>query len=138
MVDIVRPGGTGGVAPASPDQRRDSGTPFVVDPSLGRPVQPARLTAATGIGFETFLALQSVDENEQRNRAARKRGTAMIAALSDLQRAVLAAEDPALALRSLGTLAQEQPEAADPALASVLRAIVLRARVEVARREMSR
>ena len=73
-------------------------------------------------------------ELRTRDRAARERGTAMIAALTDLQRAMLTEEDPALALRSLSALAVDGPLADDPELAAVLRAVVLRSRVEVARR----
>lgn len=93
------------------------------------------LSGVPVIGLEGMLALQAVDEALERDKAARKRGSAMIAALTDLQRALLAAEDPALTLRSLSDLAASDPDAADPGLASVLRAVILRARVEVARRE---
>ena len=57
------------------------------------------------MGLESMLALQSINEAIDRDRAARERGTAMIAALTDLQRAMLTEEDPALALRSLSALA---------------------------------
>ena len=54
--------------------------------------------SVAGIGLESMLALQAVDEAAERDRAAHKRGTAMIAALTRLQRAMLAEEDPSLAL----------------------------------------
>ena len=97
--------------------------------------QNARLSSVAGIGLETMLALQAVDEAQERDRAAHKRGTAMIAALTRLQRAMLAVEDPAAALRALIELAADHPLADDPGLGAILRAIVLRSRVELARRD---
>ena len=98
--------------------------------------QNARLSAVPGIGVESMLALQAVDEKAERDRAARKRGTAMIAALTDLQRAMLARED--LRRRRFATsvnLAGAVPPSDDPALGAILRAITLRSRVEIARRD---
>ena len=69
--------------------------------ALRRRRRAARASAVAGIGLESMLALQAVDEAVERDRAARKRGTAMIAALTRLQRAMLAEEDPSLALRRL-------------------------------------
>jgi len=137
MVDAVRPGG----APVSTQARRaaEGGTSgFVLPESSGaaRASGTSASTPASGLalGLESMLLLQAVDDAPERNRSARKRGMAMIAALSDLQRALLAEDDPALALRALSELAAGGPEAADPDLASVMRAIILRSRVEVARR----
>ena len=59
----------------------------------------------------------------------------MIAALSRLQRAMLADEDPAVALGALHELTADRPVPDDPGLGAILRAVVLRARVEMARRE---
>jgi hypothetical protein len=89
-----------------------------------------------GIGLESMLALQGIDESAERDRRARKRGTAMVAALTNLQRAMLPREDPTLALHALNELAADHPLADDPGLGAILRAIVLRARVEVARHEL--
>jgi hypothetical protein len=82
-----------------------------------------------------MLALQAVDEAVERDRSARKRGSAIIAALTNLQRTMLAAEDPSMALRVMSELTVDTPLANDPGLAAILRAVVLRSRVEIARRE---
>jgi hypothetical protein len=82
-----------------------------------------------------MLALQAVDEAVERDRAARKRGTALIAALTKLQRAMLAEADPSSALKALTELTSDSPLADDPGLGAILRAVVLRSRVELARRE---
>ena len=134
MVEGVRPGRIGGFSPVAGETRAGTGGTFKVDMGAGAVARNARPSGSSAIGFEGMLALQAVDEDQERNRSARKRGLALIAALTDLQRAMLAAEDPALALRSLSALASDGPLAADPGLAAVLRAVVLRARVEMARR----
>ena len=138
MVESVKTGGLGGTAPLIREEARKIEGGFTVDTGGGLQAQKARFStiAATGaaMGLESMLALQSINEAFDRDRAARERGTAMIAVLTDLQRAMLAEEDPALALRSLSALAVDGPLADDPGLAAVLRAVVLRSRVEVARR----
>ena len=134
MVEGVRSGRIGAPAGLSRDSGRAGEGRFFVESAANTPVQKARLSTVPAIGLDSMLALQTIHEAMERDRAARKRGTAMIAALTDLQRAMLAAEDPALALRSLSELATGGPLADDPGLAAVLRAIVLRSRVEVARR----
>jgi hypothetical protein len=96
------------------------------------------MASVAGIGLESMLALQAVDEATERDRAAHKRGTAMIAALTRLQRAMLAKEDPSLALNALDELAGDGPLANDPALGAIVRAVVLRSRVEIARGEIAR
>jgi hypothetical protein len=133
MVDGVRPRGIVAASPVDRDGTRGADGGFSIEMGA-RQVQGARLSTVAGIGLEGMLMLQSVDEAVERDRSARKRGKAMIAALSDLQRALLGDEDPSLALRSLSDLASDHPLAADPGLADILRAVVLRSRVEIARR----
>ena len=85
------------------------------------PVQPIGL-----------LALQEFGSTTERDARARRRGQAMLQSLSGLQLALL---DTAVDLARLRALAALLPgeEAADPALAEVISAIRLRARVELAR-----
>ena len=135
MVEGITPIQVSGLAGTTP-REMDGGARFVVDAGTTPPSVP--LSGAAAIGMESMLLLQAVDDVAERDRGARRRGAAMIAALTDLQKALIAEGDPALALRSLSELAAEAPEAADPRLAAVLRAVVLRARVEVARRERPR
>ena len=136
MVEGVRAGGIGGPGRVARDGVKTTDARFSVDDG-GMPLaQNARLSSVAGIGMESMLALQGIDESVERDRKARKRGTAMVAALTNLQRAMLAKEDPALALHALNELAADHPLADDPGLGAILRAIVLRARVEVARHEL--
>jgi Class II flagellar assembly regulator len=112
---------------------------------------PAAATPAAGSGsagaaapvaaLAGLLALQETEPAAARDRVARRHGRAMLAALAAWQRALLgeaageAAAGPPAALDRLGELLTTVPTAADPGLAAVLDAVVLRCRIELARRE---
>ena len=132
MVEGVRAGGIGGLTAQSREGTRLAEGPFLVSEATS-PVQKARLSAIDTVGLESLLTLQAVGEAEERDRAARRRGTALVAALSKLQVTLLAAGDPSGALHALGALTADGPAADDPRLDAILRAIVLRSRVEIAR-----
>jgi len=134
MVESVRASGIGGPPRLTRDDSKTGDTSFTMEEAAAPASHNARLSIIGFIGLESMLALQTIDEADERNRSARKRGNALIAALTRLQRAILAAEDPSLALRALNVLASEGPDAGDPQLGAILRAIVLRSRVEVALR----
>ncbi len=136
MVDGVRSGGPiGGTAPTRPGARGTGGG-FSVETGARSTARAGGTSGPALIGMDSMLALQAVDEGEERDRRARKRGLALLAALTDLQRTIVVADDPAQTLRSLRALTEaREEEAADPELAGILRAVTLRARVELARRE---
>jgi protein-disulfide isomerase-like protein with CxxC motif len=118
-----------GVGPARVAGRATGGTFHL---ALGEPAAEAAEVAATP-ALVGLLAVQEAESDAARNRAARRRGRELLEALSALQRAVLeGGADPA-GLARLATLAEDTPAAADPALGEVVHAIVLRARVELAR-----
>ena len=135
MVEGVRASGVGAAAPLPRDGTKTGPGRFTVDDGAAPLHQQARLASVAGIGLESMLALQAVDEAAERNRAAHRRGTAMITALARLQRAMLAEEDPSLTLNALRELAGSGPLATDPELGAIVSAVVLRSRVEIARRE---
>ena len=93
-----------------------------------------------------LLALQEVGPEPVRDRAARRHGRAMLAALAGLQLALLAEPDSgdgrgpgstapaAAAVERLASLLDGMPPAEDPELAAVLDAVKLRCRIEIARR----
>jgi hypothetical protein len=137
MVQGVKASSVGGPALVARDGTRTAQGTFSIDDHAAPSIQNARLSAVTGIDLDSMLALQAVDERAERDRSARKRATAMVAALTDLQRATLSNEDGEAALLNLSQLAANGPPADDPALGAILRAIVLRSRVEIARREKS-
>jgi class II flagellar assembly regulator FliX len=140
MVEAVRAGGTGGSvsgpAPMNRDGMKAADGQFRISGDAAPAAQKSRLSTVPAIGLDSMLALQAVDEAAERDRSARKRGNALIAALTDLQRTMLMEADPAAALRALTALTAHHPIADDPGLAGILRAIVLRSRVEIARLNM--
>ncbi len=90
---------------------------------------------AAGVTLAAMLALQEAQSGALQNQAARRQGFALLAALSDLQKDLLAplgSDETALA--TLTRLAGEPPQTADPALATLLDAIRLRAKIELLRR----
>ncbi len=81
-----------------------------------------------------MIELQELGDECLEDRAARRRGHELLAALSALQRALLADTGNPAPLARLAGLAEEIPAASDPRLREVVAAIVLRARVELAKR----
>jgi len=135
MVEGVRRIGVTGAVPLSRDSTRTIAGRFSVEDGTASLNQNARLSSTTSIGLDSMLALQAVDEALERDRAARKRGTALIAALTILQRTILAQGDPSSALNALNELTTGSFQVEDPGLGAILRAVVLRSRIEIARRE---
>jgi len=129
--------GVGAVPPAGAGPRRAGAAPGAFrmlaearGRGAGAVAEPAE------VGLAGMLALQEVQGEAVGDRAAQRRGQDLLAELVALQRALLG-EDPAdLPLARLVLLAAEVPEAADPALRAAVAAIVLRARIELARREI--
>jgi Class II flagellar assembly regulator len=137
MVEGVRTGGIGAAAPVNRDGIRTAEGHFSVDDGGASPLRDAHLATTSTIGLDSMLSLQGVNEAEERDRRARKRGFSIIAALTKLQRALLAEEDPTSVLRSLEEISQENEAAVDPGLEAIVQALVLRSRVELARRAKS-
>lgn len=94
---------------------------------------PSGIAAAAAIGTPSMLALQELPDPHLADREARRRGQDILEALAALQRALLGAGplDP----DSLARLAENVPQASDPALRAAVAALVLRARIEGARLE---
>ncbi len=80
-----------------------------------------------------LLAVQEAEGAAARDRDARKRGKRMLDELARLQRALLTGRLDPDGLRALATLASDPADAADPAISAVVRAVAVRARVELAR-----
>ena len=77
----------------------------------------------------------SISEKRRHNRDARRRGSALLSALTELQHSLLTDEDLSTNLERLSVLVSAVPQADDPALASIVRSIALRAAVELCRRQ---
>lgn len=115
---------------------RTAASGFAVPQRAAFATPGVQVTAMPGL-----LALQEVGQEAGQaagqaavqDREARRHGAAMVAALSELQRALLGGGDPD-ALDRLAALVRRAPPPADPALAQVQRAVLVRAAVEIARR----
>jgi hypothetical protein len=92
------------------------------------------VTPASASALGCLIALQEPGGETVQDRAARRRGRDVLQALADLQRAMLADTNAPDSLRSLTAAITDLPQPTDPRLGGVLQAIVLRARVELARR----
>ncbi len=132
VIDRVGP-----VAPGRPGARAGSSaaTGFLA-PSEPGPDAARTEGVATSVpvALDTLLALQQVDEPTERDRAARRHGHALLGVLGRLQQRLLEDGDPAAVLGQIRALAETTPAAADPGLAAAVDLVVLRARIELARR----
>lgn len=91
----------------------------------------AGATAATSM----LLSLQEIPDATERNRRARARAEAALAALRDMQLALLGGGLSRARLVDLAAAADAVAEAEDPALRAAAAAVQLRAAIELARLE---
>ena len=92
--------------------------------------------AVAGLDAPSLASLQEVVAPRtaaDRDRAARGRCRALLAALGRVQAELLCGSGTAVALEQLGTLTAEVADAADPELRATLASTLTRARVELAR-----
>jgi hypothetical protein len=132
-----------GVSPAQRGRPRAGGPAFVAatDAQEAETTGPAAragggIAAAAVSGLAALIALQEAEAAALRDREARRRGQALLAELAAVQRALLTSvtgQPDRASLHRLAALADQVPEAADPALAALVGAIAVRARVELAR-----
>jgi hypothetical protein len=108
------------------------GTAFNV-PEERDSAAPSIGTAAE-VALGSMLALQETGVEAVGDREARRHGQAILAELAALQRDLLSGGPTPDQLRRLADLATTVPDATDPRLRGLLAAVVLRARVELARR----
>jgi hypothetical protein len=81
------------------------------------------------------LQYQAMQAGAAGDREARRHGQALLAELAELQHALLGEEGEETGVLSrLSALLDDCPAATDPALAATLAAVVLRVRIELARR----
>jgi hypothetical protein len=105
-------------------------------PEPGDPGQAAAVAETPAMSPASMLSLQEVGGETVEDREARRHGNNMLAALGELQRALLAGGGDAEALQRLMDLSTSVVRAKDPRLAALVSAIVVRARVELARRQL--
>jgi hypothetical protein len=127
---------TGGARTGAARGAARGGTGFSVAAGGGataREASAAAEVAAPGLGL---LALQEAGSGAERDAAAHRRASAILEELDGLQCELLGGGngDPAR-LQRLAAL-ESGEEGADPALREVVQGIVLRAKVELARRSL--
>ncbi len=136
MATIEGLGGAGPVRATPRGRPTADGAGFQVPAGSAEQAGGSETTGgASAVVLDAMLALQEMDPALEQDRHARRHGQSVLAALTALQAALVAGGDASeSALHRLEGLLAGMPQAADPALAGVLAAVSLRARVELARR----
>jgi hypothetical protein len=97
----------------------------------------AAAEAEPAAGLASMLTPQEAGGDAAEDREARRHGQDLLAALAELQRALLIGNDDAAALEQLAELAASvPPRASDRRLSEVVSAITVRVQVELARRHL--
>ena len=109
---------------------------FFVPPEPAGLAQAGAAGAPAATSLSSMLTLQEAGGETVEDREARRHGNDMLAALAELQRALLGGDGDGVARQRLGDLADAVRHATDPRLAAMISAIVLRVRVELARRRV--
>jgi len=87
------------------------------------------------VGLASVLTLQELGGETVQDREAKRHGQDMLAMLAALQRGLLGGADSGDTLQRLAELAAAVPRATDRRLAAMMSAIIVRVRVELARRQ---
>ncbi|MGC8524785.1 MAG: flagellar assembly protein FliX [Acidibrevibacterium sp.] len=141
MIGIIGPFGPGGVRETAP-RKASSKLRFAVSSDAAAETAAPAASAAIG-GLEAILLLQEAGDEGVADQKARRHGRDLLEELAALQRALLAPAgesggEKTVVLARLAALAEMNPgEARDPALRAAVAAVVLRARVELARHARS-
>jgi hypothetical protein len=134
---MIIQGITGGPAALSAIRKatpRRSGAAFAAPPE-GAEDPPAIAPATDLAPLDALLALQETQAGLVGEREARRYGQAVLAELARLQLALLAPAGLTTPdLHRLAALCDQVPYAEDPTLAALIQSVVLRARIEIARR----
>jgi hypothetical protein len=123
--------------PVTPNtaSRKSGKSGFSVPMQQAKPGAAAATAETTAPALASMLSLQELGGEAVADREARRHGQDMLAALADLQRLLLSAGTDGIALQRLADLVASAPHGAvDRRLGAVLSAILVRARVELARR----
>jgi hypothetical protein len=92
------------------------------------------LAGTSPVSLDLMLAAEALDRDHARDSESRRRGQAILAGLSELQRALLAGGgDRTALLARLALLLNDMPRPSDRNLAAALSMIALRARIECSR-----
>ena len=120
---------------ASRSKARGGAPPFMAAETEA----PAGTAGAAGVApaaLASMLTLQELGGETGEDRQARRHGQLLLNTLGELQRELLGGLGDGTTLERLTTLLAAVPRATDRRLAAMLSAIVVRARVELARRQV--
>ena len=124
---------SGAVLPSG-GARPTGGTGFTVPDSGAGRGAAAAVSETVPAMLAGMLSLQELQHERVEDRQARRRGHDLLAALAALQRALLGDVDDPEVLPRLAGLVTDVPQALDPRLNEAVAGVVLRARIELARR----
>ena len=96
----------------------------------------ARSASVAPATLGSMLTLQELGGETGEDRQARRHGHLLLSALAELQRELLGGLGDVSSLERLATLLAAVPRATDRRLGAMVSAIVVRARVELARRQV--
>ena len=113
-----------------------AGTGFAIAADQTSDAPPATAGTMEAASLGAVLTFQEMGTETVEDREARKHGQDMLALLAALQRGLLNGVDNPVALQQLAELAAAVPRATDRRLAAMISAIVVRVRVELARRQI--
>jgi Class II flagellar assembly regulator len=133
MTTISGVGRASGGGSVKKSANRSAAFAMQADPSESN-APAAKAGPTSPIALDAMLALQEAGSQTVQDREARRHGLELLKMLRALQRELLGGNASEAVLDRLSTLARSCPVATDPELASALQLVVLRARVELARR----
>lgn len=129
--------GLGRAGPMQGGRRAAAGmSGFAMPAETAATASAERSAAATPAELGLLLGLQEWGEVEERDRKALQHGQDMLTLLAEMQRLLLMDVDPTTALNRMAVLAGSMPPPTDSRLTMVIRQIVIRARIEIARRSV--
>lgn len=120
---------------ASRPRARDGAPPFMATETEA-PEGSAGSASVAPAALASMLTLQELGGETGEDRQARRHGHLLLGALGELQRELLGGFGDGSALERLVALLAAVPRATDRRLGAMVSAIVVRARVELARRQM--
>ena len=120
---------------ASRPKARD-GAPTFMASETEAPASGAGSASVAPAALASMLTLQELGGETSEDRQARRHGHMLLGALAELQRELLGGFGDGSALERLAALLAAVPRASDRRLSAMVSAIVVRARVELARRQV--
>ena len=130
---MIFPVGASFTAPPPRPNARATAPEFRLPTGAAASHAAGQTAAATPASLGSLLGLQEFAAGEQERQALRH-GHALLAKLSRLQQAILSGQGDSAALAELAGLAATPLETPDPRLRALIGSVLLRAKIELAKR----